>query len=98
MLNEEALEDLAVPEEYIERIAKKEIEEIGRRLALLRGEGRPESQVGGQIVILVDDGLVTGVTALAAVKALLRLPEPAPGPGRARGHRPDRKDAALGGR
>jgi putative phosphoribosyl transferase len=68
VLNEEALEDLAVPEEYIERIAKKEIEEIGRRLALLRGERRPESQVGGQIVILVDDGLVTGVTALAAAR------------------------------
>jgi putative phosphoribosyl transferase len=46
VLNEEAVRELGIPEGYIERIAKKETEEIGRRLALLRGD-RPEPEVGG---------------------------------------------------
>ncbi len=59
VLNERAVEAL------------EETEEIERRLRLLRG-GRPEPEVGGRIVILVDDGLATGVTARAAVEALRR--------------------------
>jgi putative phosphoribosyl transferase len=74
VLNEEAVRELGIPEGYIERIAKKETEEIGRRLALLRGD-RPEPEVGGRTAILVDDGLATGVTARAAIEAL-RLREP----------------------
>ena len=69
VLNERAVEALEIPEEYIERTAKEETEEIERRLRLLRGD-RPEPEVGGQTAILVDDGLATGVTARAAVEAL----------------------------
>ena len=69
VLNEDAVEALGIPEEYIERAAEKETAEIERRLELLRGE-RPESEVGGRTAILVDDGLATGVTARAAVEAL----------------------------
>lgn len=70
VLNERAVEVLEIPEEYIERAAKGETEEIERRLRLLRGEERPEPEVGGRTAILVDDGLATGVTARAAVEAL----------------------------
>jgi putative phosphoribosyl transferase len=71
VLNERAVEALEIPEEYVERAVREETEEIERRLRLLRGD-RPEPEVGGRIVILVDDGLATGVTARAAVEALRR--------------------------
>jgi putative phosphoribosyl transferase len=69
VLNERAVEALKISEEYIERAAREETEEIERRLRLLRGD-RPEPEVGGRIAILVDDGLATGVTARAAIEAL----------------------------
>ena len=69
VLNEDALEALAIPEGYIARAAEEETAEIERRLELLRGE-RPEPEVRGRTAILVDDGLATGVTARAAVAAL----------------------------
>jgi putative phosphoribosyl transferase len=72
VLNEHAVEALGISEGYIERAAREETEEMERRLRLLRGEGRPEPEVGGRTAILVDDGLATGVTALAAVRALRR--------------------------
>lgn len=71
VLNERAVEALGIPEEYIERVAKEETEEIERRLMILRGD-RPEPKVEGRTAILVDDGLATGVTARAAVEALHR--------------------------
>ena len=71
VLNEDALEALAVPNGYIARAAEEETAEIERRLELLRGE-RPEPEVRGRTAILVDDGLATGVTARAAVEALRR--------------------------
>ena len=70
VLNERAVETLKVPEEYIERTAKEETEEIERRLRLLRGEGRHDPEVRGRTAILVDDGIATGVTAWAAIEAL----------------------------
>jgi putative phosphoribosyl transferase len=71
VLNERAVEALEIPEEYIERVAKQEAEEIERRLLILRGDRR-EPEVEGRTAILVDDGLATGVTARAAVEALRR--------------------------
>jgi putative phosphoribosyl transferase len=71
VLNERAVEALKISEEYIERVAKEETEEIERRLLILRGD-RPEPEVEGRTAVLVDDGLATGVTARAAVEALRR--------------------------
>jgi putative phosphoribosyl transferase len=71
VLNERAVEALEIPEEYIERVAKQETEEIERRLLILRGD-RPQPEVEGRTAILVDDGLATGVTARAAVEVLRR--------------------------
>lgn len=72
VLNEDAVEALGIPEAYIERAAREETEETERRLGLLRGEGRPEPEIEGRTVILVDDGIATGVTARAAIEALRR--------------------------
>jgi predicted phosphoribosyltransferase len=70
VLNERAVEALEIPEEYVERVAAEEYEEIERRRRLLRGEGRPEPEVRERTAILADDGLATGVTARAAIQAL----------------------------
>jgi putative phosphoribosyl transferase len=72
VLNEDVVRRLGIPEEYVERITERETAEVGRRMHLFRGD-RPEPEVRGRTVILVDDGLATGVTARAAVKALRRL-------------------------
>jgi putative phosphoribosyl transferase len=71
VLNEEVVRRLGIPDEYIERITERETAEVERRLKHFRGE-RPEPDVRGRTVILVDDGLATGVTARAAIEALRR--------------------------
>jgi putative phosphoribosyl transferase len=71
VLNEHTIQALGIPEEYIEQVAAEETAEIERRLRLLRGD-RPEPEVRGRTVILVDDGIATGVTAWAAIRALRR--------------------------
>jgi predicted phosphoribosyltransferase len=69
VLSARTVKALDIPREYIERVAERETTEIERRLRLLRGD-RPEPEVQGRTVILVDDGLATGVTAWAAIRAL----------------------------
>lgn len=69
VLNEEVVRRLGIPEEYVERITERETAEVERRLGHFRGE-RPEPEVRDRTAILVDDGLATGVTARAAIKAL----------------------------
>jgi putative phosphoribosyl transferase len=69
VLNERAVQMLGIPDDYIEQITQKETEEVERRLRHFRGD-RPEPETEDRTVILVDDGLATGVTARAAVKAL----------------------------
>ncbi|MDQ3965141.1 MAG: phosphoribosyltransferase [Actinomycetota bacterium] len=71
VLNEDTIRALGIPEEYIEQVAAEETAEIERRLRLLRGD-RPEPEVRRRTVILVDDGIATGVTAWAAIRALRR--------------------------
>ena len=72
VLNGNVVERLGIPADYLETVTRKETAEVERRLRHFRG-GRPEPEVRGRIVILVDDGLATGVTAQAAVEALRRL-------------------------
>jgi predicted phosphoribosyltransferase len=74
VLSTEVIRRLGIPDEYVERVTAQEIAEVNRRLRFFRG-GRPEVEIAGRTVILVDDGLATGVTARAAVEALkLRKP------------------------
>jgi putative phosphoribosyl transferase len=72
VLNEDVVRRLGIPEDYIERITERETAEVGRRMYLFRGD-RAEPEVRGRTVILVDDGLATGVTARAAIRALRRM-------------------------
>ena len=50
-------------------VVARERAELARRIAAYRG-GRPAPQVRGREVIVVDDGLATGVTARAALRAV----------------------------
>jgi putative phosphoribosyl transferase len=69
VLNQDVVRRLGIPDDYVQEITAQELAEVGRRLRYFRGE-RPETEVVGRTVILVDDGLATGVTARAAVQAL----------------------------
>src|ERR1700730_962947 len=75
VLNEKIVRDLRIADYVIDRVEAEEREELARRERAYRG-GRPPLDVHGRTVILVDDGLATGATMRAAVKAL-RQREPA---------------------
>jgi predicted phosphoribosyltransferase len=69
VLNEPVVHNLNIPENVIDAVADWEIQEIRRREKLYRGDD-PPLDVRGKTVILVDDGLATGATMFAALKAL----------------------------
>jgi putative phosphoribosyl transferase len=58
-----------ISEEEIEAISDRETEEIKRRARVYRGDRDPLS-VEGRTVLLIDDGIATGGTAVAAGRAL----------------------------
>ncbi len=69
MLNEQLISRLNVNRDYINKTAKKEQAEIQRRLKDYRGN-RPMPKIDDRLVILVDDGVATGYTLLAALRSL----------------------------
>jgi predicted phosphoribosyltransferase len=69
VLNDELVRALRIPYHVIAAVAAREQQELARRERLYRGD-RPPPEVRGRTVILVDDGLATGATMYAAVKAL----------------------------
>jgi predicted phosphoribosyltransferase len=71
VLNEQVVQGLRIPDHVIAAVAVKEEHELRRRERLYRGD-RPPPDVRGRTVILVDDGLATGATMLAAAEALRR--------------------------
>lgn len=71
ILNERVVRWLEISEEQIERVAAKERAEMERRMLLFRGE-RPAPAVRDKTVILVDDGIATGMTVRAAILSLRR--------------------------
>jgi putative phosphoribosyl transferase len=71
VLNEDVLRlfpDLAADD--IEQITAREMQELRRRERRYRGD-RPFPDLAARDVVLVDDGLATGATMLAAVEAVL---------------------------
>ena len=69
VLNRDVTGMLAIPDRVIEEVERRERREIERREHAYRG-ARARPAVGGQCVILVDDGIATGATMRAAIAAL----------------------------
>jgi putative phosphoribosyl transferase len=66
---------LGVSQQYIDQEAERQKEEISRRLSEYRGD-RPPPEIKGKVIILADDGVATGATTLATIRAI-KTQEPA---------------------
>lgn len=71
VLNRAVLRQLRIEGVELDRAVEAERRELHRRERAYRGD-RPVPEVAGRTVILVDDGLATGSTMLAAVTAVER--------------------------
>jgi len=69
VLNDEVVRWYGIPASAIDAVAREEQQELERREQLYR-EGRPPAKLESRIAILVDDGLATGSTMRAAVRAV----------------------------
>ncbi len=74
VLNEEMMRRLLLPDEQVERIAARVLDEVRRREKAYRGD-RAFPELKGKNVVLTDDGLATGYTMIAAIK-MARQQEP----------------------
>ncbi|HWH31013.1 MAG TPA: phosphoribosyltransferase family protein [Mycobacteriales bacterium] len=72
VMNDAVVRRLGVPPDAVERVAAEEQAELERREREYRGDRQP-ADVGGRTAVLVDDGLATGATVLAAVEAVRAL-------------------------
>jgi predicted phosphoribosyltransferase len=71
VINDEVVDALRIPWDMVEAEIARERMELSRRELLYRGN-RPPLDVAGLTVLLIDDGLATGSTMRAAVRALRR--------------------------
>jgi predicted phosphoribosyltransferase len=75
VLNEELIREAGISQLTIDSIAAEEQKELGRREQLYRGHRRPPV-IRGKTILLVDDGIATGSTMRAALRAI-RAQQPA---------------------
>ena len=69
VLNRDIIRTLSIPDEVINFVARRELQELQRRERLYRGD-RPPPEVRDRTIILIDDGLATGASMRAAVVSL----------------------------
>lgn len=69
MLNNNIVSRLNVTEDYINTAAEKEQNEIRRRIKIYRGN-RSMPLIDNRLVVIIDDGVATGYTLLAALRSL----------------------------
>jgi putative phosphoribosyl transferase len=74
-LNDRIVADLKISAARIDRVAEMELRELQRRDRVYRGDRLPVD-VRERVVILVDDGLATGATMMAAIQ-VISLQQPA---------------------
>jgi predicted phosphoribosyltransferase len=72
VLNRDLIHALCISSDEVRAVAEREAAELRRREQLFR-EGRSRLAVAGRTALLVDDGLATGSTMLAAIAAVRRL-------------------------
>jgi putative phosphoribosyl transferase len=69
VINDSLVRNLGIRDEQVQAAIERETEELHRREHAYRGD-RPPVDVVGKTVILVDDGIATGASMLAAVRAV----------------------------
>lgn len=69
VMNDAVLSSLQISDEQVRQVVDRETAELHRREVAYRG-GRPPADPRGKTVIVVDDGIATGASILAAVRAL----------------------------
>jgi putative phosphoribosyl transferase len=72
VLDHQLIAEIGVTSAQLAAVIAAEEQELARRERLFRG-GRPPLSVADRVVILVDDGLATGSTMRAAVRAIRAL-------------------------
>jgi len=71
LVDDQLMAMLAIPQRYVEEQRERQLKEIERRRRLYL-EGRPPTAVAGRTAIVVDDGIATGCTMRAALRATRR--------------------------
>lgn len=69
ILNEGVIRELGISQQVIDMVSETEAQELERRDQIYRSD-RPAPPIENRIVIIVDDGLATGSSMKAAVRAL----------------------------
>lgn len=69
VMNDDLVRRLGVPPDAVQAVVDEETAELHRREAAYRS-GRPPLELPARTAVLVDDGLATGATMLAAVEAV----------------------------
>ena len=69
VMNESVVRNAGISDQQIEEVAHKEKEELKKREKAYRG-ARPDIDLQGKTVLIVDDGLATGASMRAAISAL----------------------------
>ncbi|ORW11395.1 phosphoribosyl transferase [Mycobacterium kyorinense] len=72
VMNDNVVSSLRISDEQVRAVIDRESTELSRREQAYR-DGRPLADPRGKTVILVDDGIATGASMLAAVRALREL-------------------------
>ncbi|MDO8588613.1 MAG: phosphoribosyltransferase [Armatimonadota bacterium] len=72
ILDEMTVRALRVTEDYVERETRAQIAEIERRLKAYRGSTEPPD-LTGKVALMIDDGIATGYTMLAAIRGVQSL-------------------------
>src|ERR1700722_4918787 len=68
-LNASIIHEFGIPDAVIDAAAEQERQEVDRRERAYRN-GRSPERLAGRLAILVDDGLATGASMLAAVRSV----------------------------
>jgi putative phosphoribosyl transferase len=69
VLDEDVIASLGISPDYVKRETERQRREIEQRLKQYRVD-RPAQKLEGKTIVLVDDGVATGATTLAAIRAL----------------------------
>ena len=69
VMNDELLAELRLSDAAVDAVIRRETRELARRDTLYRG-GRPQAEVTDRTILVIDDGIATGATMLAAVRLL----------------------------